>query len=124
VSRRLGLAAALIVISVALGVLWAAIATWCQHFFGFASGDGNDPHYLFWSGAGSDLAYMSFLVSGLAAAGHVYWRFTCHEPKCWRPGHLMADGHTRSCWTHHPDGKPRPGHVQRAHERHQAAQGG
>jgi hypothetical protein len=102
----------------ALAVVWAAVATWCQRFFGFCNGCGNGSHYLFFSGAGSDLAYLTFVVT----AAHLYWRFTCHEPKCWRPGHLMADGHTRSCWSHHPDGRPRPGHVQRAHRRHLAAQ--
>lgn len=103
----------------ALAVVQAAIATWCQQFFGFASGDGNGSHYLFFSGIGSDLTEY-VIIAGLA---QIYWHHSCHEPRCFWPGHLMPDGHTRSCWHHHPDGRPQPGHVRRAHERHQAARG-
>ncbi len=110
--------AAVTVAGIGLYLAWAAVATWCQRFFGFAAGGGNGSHYLFWSGSGSDIAEL-VLIGGLA---HVYYRFTCHEPGCWWPGHLMADRHTRSCWHHNPDGRPRRGHVQRRHDQHMAAQ--
>ena len=71
---------------------------------------------LLWGGFLSCIS--EFTIIG--ALAQLYWSRTCHEPSCWRPGHLMADGHTRSCWAHHPDGKPKPGHIRRAHERHQA----
>ena len=48
----------------------------------------------------------------------------CHEPGCWRLGRVHVDDKgTLSCWHHHPDGKPRPGHIRRAHERHKARAG-
>ena len=106
------------IFALALGALWAAIATWCQHFFGFASGDGNGSHYLFFSGVGSDLTEY-VIIGGLA---QLYWAHSCHEPRCLWPGHLMADGHTRSCWHHNPDGRPKPGHVARKHAEHKARQ--
>jgi hypothetical protein len=73
------------------------------------------PYYGFFSGFGSDLGELT-IAAGLFS---MYWKRTCHEPRCWRPGHLMADGHTRSCWNHHPEGRPRRGHVLRAHQKHQ-----
>lgn len=76
------------------------------------------PYYGFWSGFGSDLPEYSILV-GLFQGIYVHWKhINCHEPGCPRIGHLMADGHTRSCWHHHPDGRPRPGHVARKHAEH------
>jgi hypothetical protein len=89
---------------------------WLLHWLAVHTGTVNEPgpYYGFFSGFGSDLGELALL----GAVFHLYWRYTCHEPRCWRPGHLMADGHTRACWRHHPDGRPRPGHVRRAHERH------
>ena len=107
-----------------LTVAWAAIATWCQHFFGFANGDGNGSHYLFFSGSGSDLAYLSVAWSVAMHAAVYYHVHRCHEPRCPWIGHLMADGHTRSCWHHHPEGRPAPGHIRRAHDRHLASRHG
>ena len=79
---------------------------WLQVLFGFANGDGNSPQYLFWSGAGSDLAYLSFA----AAAIGVYRKHNCRMRWCWRLGRHEftdpADQVTRSlCWRHHPDVK-------------------
>ena len=79
---------------------------WLAHFFGVASGDSNSPAYLFWSGAGSDLAYLSVL----AAAIGVYRKHNCQMRRCWRIGrHEFTDpdgGVTRAvCWRHHPDVK-------------------
>jgi hypothetical protein len=70
---------------------------------------------LLWGGFLSCLT--EFAIIG--ALVQFYAQHACHEPGCWRPGHLMADRHTRSCWGHHPNGRPRPGHVLRAHDRHQ-----
>ena len=76
---------------------------WLQAFFGFRGGDGNSSSYLFWSGAGSDLAYLTFL----AAAVGVYRKHNCRMRWCLRLGrHDYTDPHgvTRSlCWRHHPD---------------------
>lgn len=105
------------VAGIGIYLAWAAVATWCQHFFGFANGDGNGSHYLFFSGSGSDLTELTIIVAGV----HIYYRFTCHEPMCFWPGHLMADRHTRSCWHHHPEGRPQRGHVRRRYEQHQVS---
>ena len=77
---------------------------WLEHFFGFDAGQGNGAHYLFWSGAGSDLAYLTFL-----AAPFVYYRkVNCKQQGCPRIGHYEFTnpdtGVTRMlCWKHHPD---------------------
>ena len=75
---------------------------WLQSFFGFASGDGNGSRYLFFSGAGSDLAYLSFLWGGVV----LYRKHNCRMRWCWRLGrHEFTDPHgvTRSlCYRHHP----------------------
>lgn len=78
--------------------------SWLQHFFGFENGGGNGSHYLFWSGAGSDLAYVSFLWGGVV----LYRRHNCRMRWCWRIGRhdFTAGGVTRAlCWRHHPDVK-------------------
>lgn len=79
---------------------------WLQQFFGFTAGDGNSPSYLFWSGAGGDLAYLSFLWAGVV----LYRRNNCRRRWCWRLGrHELTDpldGVSRLlCWRHHPDVK-------------------
>lgn len=80
------------------------MAAWLQHLFGFYNGGGNGSHYLFWSGAGSDLAYLSFLWGGVV----LYRRNNCKRRWCWRLGHHPftdpSDSVTRLlCWRHHPD---------------------
>ena len=76
---------------------------WLQHAFGFGAGDGNSAEYLFWSGAGSDLAYLSFLAAGIT----VYRKHNCRMRWCWRLGrheYKDPDGVARAlCWRHHPD---------------------
>lgn len=79
---------------------------WLQHFFGVYPGDSNSTGYLFWSGSGSDLAYLSFLAAALA----LYRRHNCRVRWCWRIGRHEftdpADGVMRLlCWRHHPDVK-------------------
>ncbi len=81
---------------------------WLAHFFGFAPGDGNGAPYLFWSGAGSDLAYLTVLAAVLGA----YRKHNCQMRRCWRLGRHEftdpADRVTRNlCWRHHPDVKAR-----------------
>jgi hypothetical protein len=78
------------------------------------------PYYGAFSGVLSDIGEV-VLIGGVA---HLYVRFTCHEPKCFWPGHLMADGHTRSCWHHHPEGRPQPGHILHKYNEHQRRTGG
>lgn len=64
------------------------------HLFGIDTTTG--PWYAFWSGAGSDLAYLG-----------IFWalirRHNCHQPRCWRIGRFPVEG---SAWTacrrHHP----------------------
>ena len=75
---------------------------WLQHVFGFGNGDGNSAYYLFWSGAGSDLAYLSVFAAALG----MYRKNNCRMRWCWRLGrHEYTDPHhvTRLlCWRHHP----------------------
>ena len=78
------------------------------------------PYYGFFSGFGSDIGELAILGGMIA----FYRSHNCHEPRCWRFGQIMADGHTRSCWKHHPDGKRRPGHVMRSHIRYLNRTGG
>ena len=82
---------------------------WLQYLFGFRNGDGNSPEYLFWSGAGSDLAYIGILWA--------LWRHNnCHEPRCLRIGHLPVQGTAfKVCRRHHP-APPKRGDIrQRYH---------
>lgn len=69
---------------------------WLAHFFGVAGGDGNSSAYLWWSGPGSDLAYLGIFWA--------LWRgHNCHQPKCLRIGHLPVQGTAyRTCRKHHP----------------------
>lgn len=87
------------------------------HWFEVHTGTINEsgPYYGFFSGFGSDLGEYAIIVSLF----HAYYRTTCHEPSCFWPGHIMADGHTRSCWHHNPEGRPKRGHVARKHAEHQ-----
>lgn len=69
---------------------------WLAHHFGTDNGGGG--YYLWWSGAGSDLAELALIGAG--------WKLlNCHEPGCWRLGThatLEADGHHfRRCKRHH-----------------------
>ena len=98
----------LVVAALATGLFlaWAVIAHYAQLVFGFRSGDGNSPQYLFWSGAGSDLAYLSVGVGALT----FYRKNNCRKHWCWRIGRHEftdpSDGVSRLlCWRHHPDVK-------------------
>jgi len=87
-------------------IFWAAVAHELQMFFGFRNGDGNGSHYLFWSGSGSNLGYLS-LAGGLL----IYYRKNnCKRSWCPFLGvHQFTDpedGVSRLlCWMHHPDVK-------------------
>ena len=105
-TRRILTALGLAAVVIVLTVTWAAIAAAMQGFFGFQNNGGNGSHYLFWSGAGSDLAYLSFLAAGIT----LYRKHNCAYHLCWRIGkHAFtdpADNVTRQlCWRHHPDVK-------------------
>ncbi len=88
----------------AMIIFWAVIARTMQMFFGFRNGDGNGSHYLFWSGSGSNLAYLS-----TAAAVVIYYRKNnCKRAWCPFLGNYdftdPEDGVNRKlCWVHHPD---------------------
>ena len=75
-----------------------------EAFFGFRPGDGNSASYLFWSGAGSDLAYLTFLWGAIV----LYRRHNCRLMRCFRIGrHEFTEPGTGVkrvlCWKHHPD---------------------
>ena len=76
------------------------------HFFGTRNGDGNSAGYLFWSGAGSDLAYV-----GVGAA---FWRqHNCHTRGCWRLARHPVPGTSYVvCRHHHPEGHPTAAHIR------------
>ena len=72
--------------------MWHAI----EGFFGFRPGDGNSASYLFWSGIGSDLAYLGILWA-------VFRRLNCHQPRCARLGRFPVEGsQLHACRKHHP----------------------
>lgn len=101
--RRLIAGALGAIIAGAALLFWPDIATWLQGAFGFRAGAGNSPQYLFWSGAGSDLAYLSVF----AASFGYYRKINCRKAGCWRIGrHELTDptdGVTRMlCARHHP----------------------
>lgn len=81
---------------------------WLALFFGVYNGDGNNAGYLFWSGTGSDLAYL-----GMAAAflrGH-----NCEVHRCWRFGRHPTAAGQKVCRRHHPDGHLTAESVRQAH---------
>jgi hypothetical protein len=72
---------------------------WLLHVLGVDQGQpyGSWNAYNFWSGAGSDLAYL-----GIFAA--LYRKHNCHQPRCWRIGRHVIDG-TPWCNRHHQDAR-------------------
>lgn len=103
---------------------------WLAHFFGFANGEGNNPYYLFWSGAGG------LVVVWLASAALIWWRTSCKaEWWCMLPGrHDFADPERhvthKLCWVHHPGvraknlGRARIAEIQREHHLYLGSQPG
>jgi hypothetical protein len=83
---------------------------WAWVFFGMS--DGTGPHYLFWSGIGSDLGELT-LIAGLVA---VYRQHNCEVCRCWRLGRHKTAAEHRVCRRHHPHDKLTPQHVVAAHE--------
>ena len=74
---------------------------WFAHFFGFDAGQGNGAHYLFWSGAGSDIAELA-IIGGLWA---MVRQRNCEVHRCWRLGRHAVEGTgLRVCRKHHPEG--------------------
>ncbi|HEY6493312.1 MAG TPA: hypothetical protein VIZ43_08575 [Trebonia sp.] len=87
---------------------------WLQFFLGFRNGDGNSAHYLFWSGAGSDISELA--VVGAVLGG--WHRLNCHVKGCPRIGRQRLDGTTWVvCRRHHPAGAPSHQDVIGAHEK-------
>lgn len=93
-----------IAVVVLLAVFFRHVLNWAQGAFGFRRGDGNSESYLFWSGIGSDLAYLS-IVGGAV----IYYRKeNCKRSWCPFLGHYEfknpETGIVRKlCWLHHPD---------------------
>lgn len=54
--------------------------------------------YAFWSGAGSDLGYLSVFVV-------LYRKHNCHVKRCWRIGHHVRDD-LIVCHRHHAEKPP------------------
>ena len=70
---------------------------WLAQFFGTENASGTG--YLWWSGTGSDLGELALLGVLLG----VVRRLNCHEPRCWRWGHLPVPGTAwHACRRHHP----------------------
>lgn len=73
------------------------------HFLGLD--DANGTGYLFWSGVGSDLAYVGILWALIR-------RYNCHQPRCLRLGRFPVEGTAWSaCRRHHP-APPRRGSIR------------
>lgn len=69
---------------------------WLAHHFGTDNGSGG--YYLFWSGVGSDLLYISVI-------GWAWKMLNCHQYGCWRVGTKVTvednGHHYRRCTKHH-----------------------
>jgi hypothetical protein len=121
--RVLGVVAAACAVIV-VGALWVrhvrAVADWLQVYTGTVNEPGQ--YYAFWSGFGSDLAEFGILGAAGAAVYHLFKRWNCHEPGCWRIGtHPAAGGQFNLCYHHHPDFQGRrPTHemIERMHRQH------
>jgi hypothetical protein len=76
--------------------------------------------YGYWSGFGSVWPWSLLGLGGVVTAVWFFIRkHNCHEPGCLRVGRVTVDDKgTLSCFHHYPEGKPRKGHIQRAHDAH------
>lgn len=130
--KRIAAAVLLVIIGVPLLIIfWGLIALHLADFFGFQPRDANGSHYLFWSGAGSDLAYLS----GFGAFLIYYRKNNCKKAWCPFIGYHdftdPKDGITRKlCWVHHPDVRHKTLHsdtireIQQRHHLHFGKQPG
>lgn len=90
---------------------------WLAQFFGFTAGGGNGAHYLFWSGAGSDIAELAIAGSLIALVR----KHNCHVHGCWRIGRHPVEGTPYLvCRHHHPGGAVTREQILSAHRAHQA----
>jgi hypothetical protein len=68
--------------------------------------------YNFWSGIGSDLAYIATIGGAVLVAWRAYrhWRKSheCHEEKCKLIGTFQLPSGARACFLHHPHLDTRP----------------
>ena len=125
--RLIGIGALALAVVVG-GVVWVqhahVVGNWLSVHTGTVDEPG--PYYAFWSGFGSDLA--EFAIIGTIATGvyHLFRRYNCHEPRCWRVGnHPAAGGQFNLCYKHHPDFMGRhPTHelIERLHREHNERQ--
>ena len=74
--------------------MWFTVA----HFFGARNNDGNSAGYLFWSGVGSDLAYLGAAYAFLRGRN-------CEVHGCWRIGRHTTAAGQRACRKHNPEGR-------------------
>lgn len=87
----------------ALAVDWAVFASWSQYHFGFRNGDGNSPHYLFYSGFGSII--IPPVLNGLFIGLAFWWHHQCAVTGCLRYARRTTAAGERACWVHHPERK-------------------
>jgi hypothetical protein len=67
---------------------------WLAYWLGLTNPSGSP--YLFWSGAGANLAYLGLAIGALRYVN-------CDTPHCWRPGLRRVEGtDERVCRKHHP----------------------
>lgn len=87
---------------------------WWAIFIGVRNGDSNQTGYLFWSGIGGDLAYLSFLWAGVV----LYRKHQCHVKGCPRLARFPVPGTPWTvCSRHHPSDPPTHGEVLASQER-------
>jgi hypothetical protein len=76
---------------------------WVLHLAGVDDLSGR--WYGFWSGVGSDLAYLG--IFGTLARKH-----NCHEPRCWRIGRFPVEGTAWSACRRHSPVPPGRGSIR------------
>lgn len=73
---------------------------WPQYQFGYRPGDGNSPHYLFYSGFGSIVLPPILTVGGLGLLA--WWHGQCQVSGCYWPSRRKTAAGERVCWRHAP----------------------
>lgn len=71
---------------------------WTRYQFGYRPGDGNSPHYLFYSGFGSIVLPPILTVGGLALIA--WWHGQCSVSGCFWPSRRRTAAGEKVCWRH------------------------